>query len=444
MRHLEVIKMSLVAVVIMVAMVSPALDVGFSFLSSRSNSIYRVGETAIVTIAVTNGMGMPMTTGRCRVAMDNFGSQSVGTPSEFDLSKGNPFVVKGRLRSPGFLRFVIDSIDAAGEAHHGLWAVGFDTEKLRPGSRRPEDFDAFWDKAVAAFEREEQSAPRIEKDVEASSSSHDCYRLWFATVPVGRLIRGQMTVPKGKGPWPVSMSVPGAGSGSWSFWRMEKRIQLTLNVVDFDRPANEEETNKAYAKLNRDWGSKSGMGWYFEGCLTGGREEYFYYGAILGINKAVNWVAKQGYVDRRDFVYSGQSQGGAFGIILCALNHNITKAVIGEPALTDLSGYLVDGRQSGWPTLPEKFRSLPDYAKVLSVLPYYDCAHFAKRIRIPTKWFVGFVDELCPPQAVWAGYNSLPEGVDKEIVCVPGLAHGFPSSLYWNVYDEVERRMYAH
>jgi 6-phosphofructokinase len=75
----------------------------------------------------------------------------------------------------------------------------------------------------------------------------------------------------------------------------------------------------------------------------------------------VDWVAALPFVDRSDFRHAGQSQGGAFGIILAALNRNLTRAQIGEPAVTDISGYLADRRQSGWPLLPEKFRGKPCY-----------------------------------------------------------------------------------
>ena len=99
-------------------------------------------------------------------------------------------------------------------------------------------------------------------------------------------------------------------------------------------------------------------------------------------------------------------------------------------ALTDLSGILSDGRQSGWPTLPEKFDRTAHKENVMSILPYFDCAHFAARVKIPTRWMVGFIDDLCPPAAVWAGYNSLPPDSDAKMFNNPGLGHGFPRKLY--------------
>lgn len=417
--------------------------IGFKFESSRPDSLYRVGEEAAITITATNGAGEAVRDGFVRVEWDNYGRRSLGVVKKWDFAEKNPMVVKAALDKPGFVRVRISGRDSEGSRIGCLWGVGFEPEKIRPASRRPTDFDEFWENAVARFNREVPIDAKMVKDEAESAKSNgafDCWRLTFATVPAGRVIRGQLTVPKGKGPWPVSMNVPGAGSGSWGFTRISGRAYLTLNVLDYPRfPEDKNDVKRLYAEQNAAWGSKGGMGrtWYFEGDVTKGREEYFYYGAILGINRAVDYVAALPFIDTRDFRYAGQSQGGAFGIILAALNTNLTRAQIGEPAVTDISGFLADGRQSGWPMLPEKFKGKACYESMMKMLPYFDCAHFAPRIKIPTRWFVGFIDELCPPHAVWAGYNCL-SASDRKMLNFPGLGHGVPSRLYRAAEKEVE------
>ena len=408
-------------------------SIGFRFEADHPDCLYRVGEEAVVTVTATNGAGEAVKDWHCRVEIDNYGRNILGVVAKQEFAKENPFKLRGKLDKPGFLRFRILGKDPEGRWIGCQWGVGYEPERIRPGSARPADFDAFWDEAVAKFEKEVPIDARMELDEAASKGSHDCYLLTFATVPKGRVIRGQLSIPKGDGPWPISMNVPGAGSGSWGFTRPAGRAFLTLNVLDYpcrpDKAAH--PVKELYAAQNRLWGGKSGCGnvWYFEGDVSKGREDYFYYGAILGINRAVDWVAALPRIDTRDFRYAGQSQGGAFGIILSALNTHLTRAQIGEPAVTDISGFLADGRQSGWPRLPEKFEGKPCYDNMMGILPYFDCAHFAPRIRIPTRWFVGFVDELCPPAAVWAGYNCL-KTTDRKMLNVPGLGHGIPAALY--------------
>ena len=419
--------------------------IGFKFEADHADCLYRLGEEAAVTVTATNGAGEAVRSGFVRVEWDNYGGHNLGVIKKWDFAERNPIVVKGALDKPGFMRVRVQGTDSNNFWIGCQWGVGFEPEKIRPASERPADFDKFWADAIAKYDREvpvnDETAKMEEIAAESAKNhgSHRCYRLTFATLPAGRVIRGQLAVPaKSAGPWPVSMNVPGAGSGSWGFTRQPGRIFLTLNVLDYPH-VPQGDVQKLYADQNAAWGGKGGMGrtWYFEGDVTKGREEYFYYGAILGINRAVDWVAALPFVDKSDFRYAGQSQGGAFGIILPALNTHLTRAQIGEPAVTDISGFLADKRQSGWPLLPEKFRGKPCYDNMMKILPYFDCAHFVPRIKIPTRWFVGFVDELCPPHAVWAGYNCL-KTTDRKMLNFPGLGHGIPRDLYRKAVKEVE------
>lgn len=413
--------------------------VGFKFESDRSSCLYRLGDEAVVVVTATNGLGETLKSGNCRVVIDNYGRKTVKTIDSQDFSRENPFTLRGTLDKPGFLRFRVEGVDSTGAWFGGQWAVGFEPEKIRPATARPDDFDSFWNEAMAKFEKEVPVDAQMELDEKESNGSHDCYRLTFATIPAGRVIRGHLTIPKGEGPWPVFMTVPGAGSGSWGcIERRPRAAWLRLNVVDYPCfPDAEHPADRLYTDQNVRWSAKTGANmakWYFHGDLSRGREEFFYFGAILGINRAVNWISVLPRIKPRSIIYAGQSQGGAFGIYLAALNDNIERAAIGEPAITDLCGVLADGRQSGWPSLPEQYAGRPFYDNMMRLLPYFDCAHFVPRIKIPTRWVVGFTDALCPPHAVWAAYNCL-STTDRRMQNWPGLGHGIPRPLYQEAYS---------
>lgn len=411
--------------------------IGFSVTSDRADALYTCGGEAVFTVTATNGAGEAVKDGYIRAELDNYGGTCLKVEPKIEFAKTNPFVVKGTLAKPGFLRLKLAGKDPQGNWIGDQWSVGFDVEKIRPGSERPGDFDTFWDGAIAALDRDVPADVKMERDAKASDAKTDCYRVSVATVPAGRRIRGQLSVPKGKGPWPVRLNVPGAGSGSWGFGKNPAAVTFTVNVLSYPPPATPEETKAAYAEENRAWGSKSGKTWYFEGGITLSREEYFYYGAILGVNRAVRWLLKRPEVDLKEVTYSGGSQGGAFGLILAALNPEITRAQISEPALTDLLGYKADKRQSGWPTLPEKFQGA-ERERVYAIAPYFDCAHFAARVKCPVRFMAGFSDGLCPPAAVYAGYNSLPAGTDKKIYNAIGIGHGVPAKPFAAATRELE------
>jgi len=442
-------KNTLVAVVATVAalVATAAGNIGFTFEADHADCLYKVGEEAVITVTATNGAGDAVKEGFARIEIDNYGRKWQKVIARHEFAKENPFVLKGKLDKPGFLRVKIDGKDAAGQHVGAWWSVGYEPEKIRPATERPADFDAFWDAAVEKFAKDVPVDAKMIKDEKESGAywkKWDCYRVTFATVPAGRVIRGTLTIPTtGKAPYPITVHVPGAGSGEWQFERREGRAYLILNVVDYPCfPDKDHPVGPLYAEQNQRWSEKTGKGaacYYFHGDLSKEREDYFYYGAILGINRAVDWVAELPQIDAtRELWYEGMSQGGAFGIYLSALNKHIMRALLAEPAVTDICGVLADGRQSGWPILPEQHEGKPFFANMMKILPYFDTVHFAPRVKVPVRCFVGFVDILCPPQAVWAGYNCLGSS-DKKMVNVPGLDHGRPRDLWRNAWKQCDQ-----
>jgi len=170
-------------------------------------------------------------------------------------------------------------------------------------------------------------------------------------------------------------------------------------------------------------------------CMSGAaaRETYLYYRILLGINRGVNWLAARPDVDKTRFVYTGTSQGGGFGFYLCGLNKNFTKGVMHVPALTDLLGFQ-KGRDSGWPKLIENVTPEQKEAAIRTA-PYFDGAHFAPRITCPVRVSVGFIDETCPPAAVYSSYNAL-RVKDKAI------RHGFgmPHKVFPQIYEQLDQQ----
>ena len=102
---------------------------------------------------------------------------------------------------------------------------------------------------------------------------------------------------------------------------------------------------------------------------------------------------------------------------------------MGVPALTDLMGLKMDGRQSGWPRVIEH-ETQKDPARLAmmeKVAPYFDGAYFAERITIPVRLSVGYADESCAPQAVLATFNAIPSK-DKKLYHGIGGVHGSPNA----------------
>lgn len=407
-----------------------ALAQSVEITMDRASAVYACGEPATFSLRVLGADKQPVKEGQLRVSLTNFGTQQVAN-AVLDLATASPAAITGTLRQPGFLKCVAN-VKIGTKDVRGLYGAAYDPEKIKAGSARPADFDAFWDAAVKKLDAEVPADPRVERMEAQCNTNHACFKVSFATFD-GQRVYGFLSVPEGKGPgpFPVEVNVPGAGPGAAGpNAGMADRgiLYLVMNVHGYEPGPDAETQKKKYAEQDRRLLAQYGAPRY---CQSGAasRETYFYYRAILGINRGVNWLASRPDADKTRFTYGGTSQGGGFGLILCGLNRNFTKGVIHVPAIADLLGY-TQGRDSGWPKLIENVRP-EDKEAAATVAPYFDGVHFAARITCPVRLSVGFIDETCPPAAVYSAYNAL-RVKDKAIA--HGL--GMPHHVFPQFYDQ--------
>ena len=399
--------------------------------TDRPDAIYRCGETATFTVELqsTNNLVKPMDIASVHVRLDNFGP-GVVTNAVFDLSATNVFTISGTLAEPGFLRVVLPKTKARGKDPSDF-SAGFEPESIRKGSPSPEDFDEFWAKAIRDFEESVPVDPQLELVPERSEGAFNYWRVSFAA-PHGTRAYGFLSMPKdasAEKKYPVRVQVPAAGHGSWTFKMngADDAICMMMSVHPFELPDDQEENIRRQDVVKTGLKERFGTRDYTRAGLDVSREDYYFFRAILGINRAVDWLAARPEVDLLNFTYSGTSQGGGFGFYLLGLNRHFTKGALFVPACTDTMGYL-GGRQSGWPRPvdgdPEEGRE----ARAKNA-PYFDGANFASRIRCPVRVAVGFSDIVCAPCAVYATFNEI-RVADKGIVHGIGMTHDCLASVY--------------
>ena len=388
----------------------------------RADAQYKCGEEAVFTITAGE-----KTSGKVSWTLDNYGAH-VFAKGTVDLAKENPFTVKGTLPYPGFLRVTV-----RGDRGRQLrqYSAAYEPEKIRTAVPRPGDFDAFWENAVARLEKEVPLDPQVEQVPGWPKKGVNLQRVSFATVG-GKRVYGVLAAPTDatKGPYPVRIHFPGAGAGL-----VMKRchgdpdhVTLYMGSHYFPIPETDEDAKAPYESQEAEWRRIHGPSRaraYPVGGLTVSREAAHYYGIILGVNRAIDWVAQRTDIDPKRFFYTGASQGGGFGLILTALNGHITRAYAGVPAMADMLGCKADGRQSGWPRILE-YETQTDPARLAKIeenVRYFDAAFFAARIRVPIRLSVGYADESCAPHSVLAAYNAIPSK-DKKLYHGIGGLHG--------------------
>ena len=397
----------------------------------RPGGVYRCADTAPFTVRIlsTNSLA---SAANPRARLDNFGSSEL-TNMPFDVTAtGVAFTVSGTLREPGFLRLSLPHTKD-GRVDPFVFSVGFEPEKIRKGSPSPADFDEFWAEARARLAREVPLDAQMTRVPERSTDKFDFYRISFATF--GRRVHGYMSVPtdRSKAPFPVDFEVSAAGFGSWTndMQGDADSIRVKFSVYPFepDWKWREKGLESSYKAMDAELKARYGANRYCQAGITESREAYFFYPVILGIDRAVDWVAARPDVDRARFRYQGTSQGGGFGFYLCGLNRAFTRAAFYVPAITDTMGYLA-GRQSGWPQIVESNSGTPERrAAAERWAPYFDGANFASRIRCPVRVAVGFSDTTCPPCAVYAAYNEI-KVTDKAIGNGIGMTHSCFGRFY--------------
>ena len=407
----------------------------------RASGLYRCGEKATFTVRLLSADNLDPN-GQACVQLDNFGT-SVLTNLPFCIaSTGVAFTVSGTLDEPGFLRLSLPST-RDGRSDPFVFSVGFEPEKIVKGSPRPCDFDEYWAGERERLEREVPLDAQIVRVPERCTSDFDYYRISFATF--GRRVHGYMSIPtdRSKAPFPVDFGVNAAGFGSWTN-NMEGdkdsiRVQFSVYPFPPHWKWNENGLVSQYKMMNDELRSKYGASSYNHAGITDSREAYFFHSVLLGIDRAVNWLAARPDVDISHFRYQGTSQGGGFGLYLCGLNRAFTRAVFYVPAIADTMGYL-KGRESGWPRIVENNSSLPSRRSAAEKwAPYFDGANFASRIYCPVRIAVGFSDTTCPPCAVYAAYNEI-RSTDKGIVHGIGMTHSCSQRFYKELGDWVKAR----
>jgi cephalosporin-C deacetylase-like acetyl esterase len=383
-------------------------------LTDRSNAVYKCGEKAEFTVNVEKA-GQLLKDGVVNVTLSNDGYKKLSS-KKVDLSKENPFKISGSMKDPGFLRCTVSLVEGK-KRFYGWGAAGFCPEKIKPATHLPADFKKFWEDGEKRL-AEIPLDVKLTKIAKYSNAKRDCYKISFANIDNTR-IYGFLSVPKGKGPFPAVVTVPGAGPGFYTpDTGLSSRgvLVLRMNVHKYDPPMDAKKIREVYKELNK------GGSYPHHGAPD--KEKFYFRRAYLGINRAVNWLCSRPDWDKKHLVVTGSSQGGASTLILAGMNKHVTAAGANVPALCDHWGYKKD-RSPGWPRLVRFNKQKAEYEKMA---PYFDALNFARFIKCPTVICVGFIDRTCSPSSVYAAYNVI--DAPKKIVDKPLMGHSVDKDFY--------------
>lgn len=403
------------------------VDYVLSVEADRPEAVYRQGDTVTYKIGLLHQQ---------KPAADQSIDYIVSKDGVAPFQKGSVSLkdgvatVTGSLNEPGFLRCQVTFKDGK-ETYTALAGAGIDPEKIKPSMPRPADFDAFWDgqlKRLAAVPINPRltpvAAPADRPGIECFDLQADC---------IGAPVSGYYSRPVGAKPGssPARLCVDGAGVRgtdllSSARWAGRGVISLAINAHGIPNG----QPGTFYADLDRG----ALKNYRLEGRES--RDTYYFLGMFLRVKRALDFLASQPEWDGRILMIEGGSQGGGQAMAGAALDPRVTFYTAMVTALCDHTG-MVAGRVAGWPKIVPVKDGVPDPA-ILEASRYFDMVNFAPRIKAQGYFWVGFVDQLCPPTTVYAAYNQLK--APKEMVHAIDSGHGLDGMKLWPAVAAVQQK----
>lgn len=384
----------------------------FQVTVDRPSWTYALGEVGRVRVSPSAAKGAPV------LAVYTLGPEKFPGPEvRVTIPVEGLSIEVPSTKEPGFMRLILRE-DQPGSKPL-LVTLGFSPEKIQPTQTEPADFDAFWAEQIKQLEAippdyQLRAAPELSNDkVETFFLSFQNVGNWSGP----SRFHGVLCVPRAEGKFPVVLSVPGAGVRPYRGQRgLAAAGIITLDVgihgIPVDLPP------EVYQQLARAALS------HYDRFQLDDRNAYYYRRVYLGCLRAARYLAEHPRWNGQQFIVQGGSQGGQLSLVTSVLEPRITGISCAYPAYADVTGYLF-GRAGGWPGMfreirPGRRADEPIEPKRITTT-YYDSVNFARRVKVPGYYFLGYNDDVCPPTSIFAAYNVIT--APKELTIAPEQGH---------------------
>jgi cephalosporin-C deacetylase len=304
----------------------------------------------------------------------------------------------GSMTTAVFLRCAV-KVFYEGKEYRNLATAGFEAEKIAPTVEMPTDFNKFWADAKAELAQMPMDT-KMTLLPERCTEKVNVYHLSLQNFRRNLRVYGILCVPKKEGKYPALLRVPGAGVRPYGgdIKTAEMGI-ITLEIGIHGIPVTMDVN--VYNDMIAGW-----LNQYWTYNLDS-RDNYYYKKVYLGCVRANDFLVSLPQFDGVNLAVTGGSQGGALSIVTAGLDPRVKWAAPVYPAMADMTGYLKN-RAGGWPHILDK-RQYPHHItdEKIKTVGYYDVVNFAKQLKIPTLYTMGYNDETCPPTSMMAAYNAI-------------------------------------
>jgi cephalosporin-C deacetylase-like acetyl esterase len=321
----------------------------------------------------------------------------------------------GTMKKPGFLDLRL-SVD--GKYQHHV-KVGFSPEQLKPYTKNPKDFDAFW---KTNLEEARKTPLHVDcKKVDKYCTDETDMYLLKIKYDQRHSFYAYLSKPKKEGKYPVVLCPPGAGIKTIKepmrnlYYAKNGFIRMEMEIHGLNPEMTEEQFKEITSAFDHE-----------NGYLTNGldsKDNYYMKHVYLACVRAVDYLCSLPDWDGKHVFVQGGSQGGALSLITAGLDPRVSACVANHPALSDMAGYL-DNRAGGYPHF-NRLKNMLTPQKV-ETMAYYDVVNFARRITCPVYLTWGYNDNTCPPTTSYIVWNLIT--APKESLITPVNEH-------WTTYE---------
>ena len=332
---------------------------------------------------------------------------SATSSGKVTLKNGQATINMGTMKQAGFLDLRLTAQKGDKKYQHHV-KVGFSPEKLKPYTKNPSDFDAFW-KANLEEARKTPVSVTCKKADKYSTNETDAYLLKIKT-DRRHSVYAYLTKPKAEGKYPVVLCPPGAGIKTIKepmrniYYAKNGFIRMEMEIHGL----NPEMTDEQFKEITTAFD-------YENGYLNNGldcKDNYYMKHVYVACVRAIDYLTSLPEWDGKNVCVQGGSQGGALSLITAGLDPRVTACVANHPALSDMAGYL-DNRAGGYPHF-NRLKNMLTPEKV-ETMAYFDVVNFARRITCPVYLTWGYNDNVCPPTTSYIVWNLITAPKDSLI-----------------------------
>lgn len=283
---------------------------------------------------------------------------------------------------------------------------------------RPDDFDAYWDRALAELEATDPQPELVPADFQVPCA--ECFDLYFTGVRGARIHAKYLRPRHGNRPHPAVLQFHGY-TGHCGDWHDKLGwVASGFAVAAMDC--------RGQGGLSEDVGGVRGTtchGHIIRG-LADGPDRLLFRDIYLDTAQLARVMAALDEVDADRIGCFGGSQGGGLTLACAALSPLIKRAAPMYPFLCDYQRvWEMDLAEGAYAELRTFFRQFdPTHAREaewFTRLGYIDNQHLAPRITAEVFMGVGLMDKICPPSTQFAAYNRI--GSKKQVVIYPDFGH---------------------